>query len=113
MPRPAIHLQPLPYVDALAARDPAAIDTVVLHCTELPDLATARAYGERVHYVPVNSCLQLLPTLDGKSLKTVESLQRADGPTALIAVARCVAASRLGEWAHVPDCLAPPPEAGG
>lgn len=35
--------------------------------------------GERVHYVPVNSCLQLLPTLDGKSLKTVESLQRADG----------------------------------
>ena len=50
MPRPAIHLQPLPYVDALAARDPAAIDTVVLHCTELPDLATARAYGERVHY---------------------------------------------------------------
>ena len=50
MPRPAIHLQPLPYVDALAARDPAAIDTVVLHCTELPDLATARACGERVHY---------------------------------------------------------------
>ena len=50
MPRPAIHLQPLPYVDALAARDPAAIDTVVLHCTELPDLATARDYGERVHY---------------------------------------------------------------
>ena len=50
MPRPAIHLQPLPYVDALATRDPAAIDTVVLHCTELPDLATARAYGERVLY---------------------------------------------------------------
>ena len=50
MPRPAIHLQPLPYVDALAARDTPAIDTVVLHCTELPDLATARAYGERVQY---------------------------------------------------------------
>lgn len=45
-----MHLQPLPYVDALAPRDPAAIDTVVLHCTELPDLATARDYGERVHY---------------------------------------------------------------
>ena len=27
-----------------------------------------------IDYVPVNSCLQLLPTLDGKSLKTVESL---------------------------------------
>ncbi len=27
-----------------------------------------------IDYVPVNSCLQLLPTLDGKALKTVESL---------------------------------------
>lgn len=35
--------------------------------------------GQRVRYAPVNSCLQLLPTLDGKSLKTVESLQGADG----------------------------------
>jgi len=35
--------------------------------------------GEVVNYVPVNSCLQLLPTLDGKSIKTVESLVRADG----------------------------------
>ncbi|MFZ4480213.1 MAG: xanthine dehydrogenase small subunit [Rhodoferax sp.] len=35
--------------------------------------------GTAVDYVPVNSCLQLLPTLDGKSVKTVESLQRADG----------------------------------
>ena len=39
---------PLPYVDRLATRDPAAIDLVVIHCTELPDLATARAYGERI-----------------------------------------------------------------
>ena len=30
-------------------------------------------------YLPVNSCIQLLPTLDGKSVKTVESLQNADG----------------------------------
>ena len=35
--------------------------------------------GASVNYLPVNSCLQLLPTLDGKSLKTVESLQRANG----------------------------------
>lgn len=39
---------PLPYVDRLAARDPAAVDLAVIHCTELPDLAAARAYGERV-----------------------------------------------------------------
>ncbi len=35
--------------------------------------------GTAVNYVPVNSCLQLLPTLDGKSVKTVESLKRPDG----------------------------------
>jgi xanthine dehydrogenase small subunit len=37
------------------------------------------AAGTAVDYVPVNSCLQLLPTLDGKSVKTVESLKRPDG----------------------------------
>jgi xanthine dehydrogenase small subunit len=37
------------------------------------------AAGTGVDYVAVNSCIQLLPTLDGKSVKTVESLQRADG----------------------------------
>ena len=45
-----IRLLPLPYVDALAARELADIDTVVIHCTELPDLATARSYGERILY---------------------------------------------------------------
>ena len=48
--RGIIRLHPLPYADALAARDPASIDTVVIHCTELPDLATAREYGERILY---------------------------------------------------------------
>ena len=37
------------------------------------------AAGTGVDYVAVNSCIQLLPTLDGKSVKTVESLKRADG----------------------------------
>ena len=37
------------------------------------------ASGSGVDYVPVNSCMQLLPSLDGKSLKTVESLKKADG----------------------------------
>ncbi|MGO4261773.1 N-acetylmuramoyl-L-alanine amidase [Lysobacter sp. TAB13] len=41
---------PLPYETRLQARDPASIDLVVIHCTELPDLATAREYGERVLY---------------------------------------------------------------
>jgi xanthine dehydrogenase small subunit len=35
--------------------------------------------GDGVDYKPVNACMQLLPSLDGKSVKTVESLKRADG----------------------------------
>lgn len=38
---------PLPYVANLQARAIADIDLVVIHCTELPDLAAAREYGER------------------------------------------------------------------
>ena len=41
---------PLSYVEKLASRDLDAIDLVVIHCTELPDLALAREYGERVLY---------------------------------------------------------------
>lgn len=37
------------------------------------------ADGKTVNYIPTNSCMQLLPSIDGKSLKTVESLQAADG----------------------------------
>lgn len=38
----------LPYVDRLQSRAAGAIDLVVIHCTELPDLAMARDYGERI-----------------------------------------------------------------
>ncbi|KAG1079639.1 hypothetical protein G6F40_016221 [Rhizopus arrhizus] len=47
---PGLQLQPLPYHDRLPLRDPAALEMVVIHCTELPDLAMAREYGERVLY---------------------------------------------------------------
>lgn len=40
--------EPLPYVGRLAPRNPAHIDLVVIHCTELPDLMMAREYGDRV-----------------------------------------------------------------
>ena len=42
--------EPLPYEARLDARPKAQVDLVVIHCTELPDLATAREYGERVLY---------------------------------------------------------------
>lgn len=45
---PLIHDQPLPYTDLLPERAPSAVELVVMHCTELPDLATAREYGECV-----------------------------------------------------------------
>lgn len=54
-PAPAIRIEPLPYAARLAARPREAIDLVVIHCTELPDLATAREYGERVHYADSNT----------------------------------------------------------
>ncbi|MGH8086140.1 MAG: N-acetylmuramoyl-L-alanine amidase [Lysobacter sp.] len=47
---PAIRVEPLPYEARLEARPLAQVDLVVIHCTELPDLATAREYGERVLY---------------------------------------------------------------
>lgn len=41
----------LPYVTALAQRLRDDVTTVVIHCTELPDLAMARTYGEKILYV--------------------------------------------------------------
>ena len=46
-PAPPMHDWPLPYEERLEARPTARIDLVVIHCTELPDLAMARDYGER------------------------------------------------------------------
>ncbi len=43
-------VEPLPYEHKLQTRPIDRIDTVVIHCTELPDLASAREYGERVLY---------------------------------------------------------------
>jgi len=40
----------LPYVDQLQARPRESITLVVIHCTELPDLAMAREFGERILY---------------------------------------------------------------
>lgn len=41
---------PLPYEARLQARALTDIDLVVMHCTETPDLASARQFGERVLY---------------------------------------------------------------
>ncbi len=50
MPEITIHDWPLPYATDLPERPLGVIDLVVIHCTELPDLATARTHGERELY---------------------------------------------------------------
>jgi N-acetylmuramoyl-L-alanine amidase len=50
MPAPSIDDWPLPYADRLARRESGDIDLVVIHCTELPDMAMAREFGERVRH---------------------------------------------------------------
>ena len=50
LPPLPITVDPLPYEARLDARPLAQIDLVVIHCTELPDMAMAREFGERVLY---------------------------------------------------------------
>lgn len=45
---PVLVERTLPYCERLDRRDLADIDTVVIHCTELPDMEMAREYGERL-----------------------------------------------------------------
>ncbi|MFZ5655505.1 MAG: N-acetylmuramoyl-L-alanine amidase [Pseudomonadota bacterium] len=50
LPPLPVHVDPLPYESRLEARPVSQVDLVIVHCTELPDLAMARAYGEKVLY---------------------------------------------------------------
>jgi N-acetylmuramoyl-L-alanine amidase len=50
LPPPSMHVWPLPYEERLPERAASDVDLVVVHCTELPDMAIAREYGERVLY---------------------------------------------------------------
>ena len=47
---PIVRVALLPYAERLAPRALDEVDLVVIHCTELPDLASARRFGEQVHY---------------------------------------------------------------
>jgi N-acetylmuramoyl-L-alanine amidase len=50
LPALPITIDLLPYEARLDERSLAQIDLVVIHCTELPDMAMAREFGERVLY---------------------------------------------------------------
>ncbi|MDZ4350641.1 MAG: N-acetylmuramoyl-L-alanine amidase [Xanthomonadaceae bacterium] len=49
-PAPEIIIAPLPYEQRLDVRDVRSITRVVVHCTETPDLSSARQFGETVLY---------------------------------------------------------------
>ena len=50
LPPLPVHVDPLPYEARLDARPLSQVDLVVIHCTEIPDLAMARTWGEKVLY---------------------------------------------------------------
>ena len=70
---------PLPYEERLAERTPSAIDLVVIHCTELPDLAMAREYGERIRYedTQTGNSGHYYIDRDGRTLRFVGDLRVA------------------------------------
>jgi len=73
-----VHEQPLPYVAQLPRREAASIDLVVIHCTELPDLATAREYGERALYDSgTGNSGHYYIDRDGRVLRYVDALRVA------------------------------------
>lgn len=76
----AIHDWPLPYEQRLAERVPTAIDLVVIHCTELPDLATAREYGERIQHEDsqTGNCGHYYIDRDGRTSRFVGDLRVAN-----------------------------------
>ena len=50
LPPPPVQLEPLPYESRLEARPLSQVDLVIIHCTEVPTLAEARRFGEKVLY---------------------------------------------------------------
>lgn len=50
LPPLPVHVDLLPYEARLDPRPMAQVDLVIIHCTEVPDLAMARSYGEKVLY---------------------------------------------------------------
>jgi N-acetylmuramoyl-L-alanine amidase len=67
----------LSYAGRLDKRALETIDLVVIHCTELPDLQSAREYGERIHHPgsDTGNCGHLYIDRDG-SIESWVSLDR-------------------------------------
>jgi N-acetylmuramoyl-L-alanine amidase len=75
----SIHDWPLPYESRLAERSASDIDLVVIHCTELPDMAMAREFGERIRYeeTQTGNCGHYYIDRDGRTSRFVDDLRVA------------------------------------
>lgn len=64
---------PVSYEGRLAQRPLGAVDLLVIHCTELPDLQMARRYAERIQYAgsQTGACGHLYVGKDGQLLEYV------------------------------------------
>ena len=74
-----IHKDPLFYEPRLEPRPAEAVDLVVIHCTELPDLPTARTFGEKIHHPESGSgnCGHFYIDRDGRVEQWVDPLRIA------------------------------------
>ncbi len=77
---PAIEDWPIAYAQRLEARDPATVDLVVIHCTELPDMAMAREFGERIHHeaTRTGNCGHYYVDRDGRVFRFVDDTRVAN-----------------------------------
>lgn len=93
--------QPLPYIDQLPERDAGAVDMVVIHCTELPDLATARAYGEKAqHENGTGNCGHYYVDRDGSIVRYVPVTRVANHVRGLNPGSVGIELVNLGRYPH-------------
>ncbi len=75
----AINDQPLPYAPTLPERTVDTVELVVIHCTELPDLASARSHGEKVvHASGTGNCGHYYVDRDGSIVRYVPGTRVAN-----------------------------------
>lgn len=96
--------QPVSYEDRLDRRALADIDLLVVHCTELPDLATARTYAERVLHAGsgTGNCGHYYLGRDGTALEYVAPQWVAHHCVGVNARAIGIELDHAGRW---PDWL--------
>lgn len=105
MPAPLVEDWPIPYHAQLGTRPADAVDLVVIHCTELPDIATARAFGERIRYPDsgTGACGHVYVDRDGRCWRFVEQTRIAHHVAGLNDRSIGIELVNLGRYPHWAD----------